>query len=364
METARARPNPDFSFTTGRQIVRVPGNVAGFAQVYSFSQPLELGALRPRRIEQAQTGVVSAELGRAEIRLSVLTRVRRAFFQVLRRTREIDLATENLRLVEDLRNRIQVRVEVGEAGRLELVRAEAEVAIARTQANSARIRLATEQSQFRAAVGTPLDPVLTLDGNLDAPVTLPPLADLSREAVERHPALAVARAEMRRAEARIAYEESLRRPQPSVRVDVERWPDVPNYRVGVDIPLPFWNRRKGPIAEAVAGLRQSQAVARARIIELEAALGGAYARYLEAGQQIAAFEQGLIREAEAGLQAAETAYRLGERGILDVLDAQRVLRSVRLDFLNAQFDRQAALVDLDELRAVELRSAQPRGATP
>jgi len=28
---------------------------------------------------------------------------------------------------------------------------------------------------------------------------------------------------------------------------------------------------------------------------------------------------------------------------------------VRLDFLNAQFDRQAALIDLDELRGVELR---------
>jgi cobalt-zinc-cadmium efflux system outer membrane protein len=63
----------------------------------------------------------------------------------------------------------------------------------------------------------------------------------------------------------------------------------------------------------------------------------------------------LIREAEAGLQAAETAYRLGERGILEVLDAQRVLRTVRLDLLNTQFDRQAALVEVDELRALELR---------
>ena len=47
------------------------------------------------------------------------------------------------------------------------------------------------------------------------------------------------------------------------------------------------------------------------------------------------------------------------RGILEVLDAQRLLRSVRLDYLNAQFDRQAALVDLDELRGVDLRRSTP-----
>jgi len=82
-------------------------------------------------------------------------------------------------------------------------------------------------------------------------------------------------------------------------------------------------------------------------------IDSAHGRYLQASQQLEAFEKGLLHEAEAALTAAETAYRLGERGILEVLDAQRVLRTVRLDWLNAQFDRQAALVDLDELRAVE-----------
>jgi hypothetical protein len=32
---------------------------------------------------------------------------------------------------------------------------------------------------------------------------------------------------------------------------------------------------------------------------------------------------------------------------------------VRLDFLNAQYDRQAALIDLDELRARDLRRNIP-----
>ncbi|MBS0465774.1 MAG: TolC family protein, partial [Proteobacteria bacterium] len=45
----------------------------------------------------------------------------------------------------------------------------------------------------------------------------------------------------------------------------------------------------------------------------------------------------------------EAAYRFGERGILDVLDAQRVLRSVRADLLQARYELQAARIELDFL---------------
>jgi cobalt-zinc-cadmium efflux system outer membrane protein len=59
------------------------------------------------------------------------------------------------------------------------------------------------------------------------------------------------------------------------------------------------------------------------------------------------------------LKVAEAAYRLGERGILDYLDAQRVFRSVSNDYLNARFDRQSALIDLERLRALELKENLP-----
>jgi len=66
-----------------------------------------------------------------------------------------------------------------------------------------------------------------------------------------------------------------------------------------------------------------------------------------------------LREATAAVQAAEAAYRFGERGIVEVLDAQRVLRSVRQDYLNAQFDLQAALIELERLRVLEMGAGTP-----
>ena len=357
--TARAYPMPQVSVLAGGQTVRVPGNVSGLSQFFSFSQLLELGPLRPARTQVAQINRQSNEFLLAGTRIGVLASVRRAFHQVLRRRAEIDVLTENLRLVEELRKRIQVRVEVGEAGRLELVRADAELVAARSATNSARLQYLSSLTQLRTSVGSTLDPDLTVEGQLDPYAALPPLDTVRRQVLNAHPAMAYVRSEIRRAEASVSYEIAQRRPQPQLMAEVERPPDTPTYRVGVSIPLPFWNRREGPIAEAAAQVRQFTAQARNRELEFVSAIEGAYARYNLITEQLAAFEQGLFVEASEALRAAEVAYRLGERGILEVLDAQRVLRTVRLDFINAQYDRQAALVDLDELRAKDPRRNTP-----
>lgn len=351
--TARAYPNPFASTQTGRQMVRVPGNVTGMVQILSFQQPLELGSLRPSRIGLAERSREVAELQRQVRRIAVLSQVRRTFYEVLRRDAELALLQENLALVESLRKRVAVQVEVGEAARLELVRADAEIASARAQVNAARIRRVSALAAFRAAVGAPLEGEINLAGEPEPVQILPALEKISADTVQDHPVLRLARSEKVRAQSRVSFEKSLRLPQPTLRTDYERYPDVPNFRVGIDIPIPLWNRREGPIAEAQAALREAAANEELRRIELLAALEGAYRRLEEAEEQIKAYEKGVLPEAEAALKAAQTAFQLGERGILEVLDAQRLLRSARVELLNARFDRQAALVDLDEFRGID-----------
>ena len=218
--TASAYPNPQSTFIAGKQL-QPPGNPRNGVPLYVLEQPLELGALRPTRIELAQRGKESSEHFLGEVRLGVLSHVRRTFFHVLRRMGEVRIAAENLKLVQDLRNRIQVRVDVGEVGRLELVRAEAEVASAQTLASSAQLQQVTAVAQFRAAVGGGLEPSLDFDGQLDQQVPLPPIEQIRQEAIANHPALSLARSEIRRAEARVNYETALKRPQFSLRGEID-----------------------------------------------------------------------------------------------------------------------------------------------
>jgi cobalt-zinc-cadmium efflux system outer membrane protein len=356
IDTARAYPNPSFNFLAGHQHRRpilTPG-VPGLLQHYSVSQPLDLPSVRSSRIEAATRNRESSEFALAGVRRSVRNEVKHAFYEVLRRKEEIQHAEENLRLVEDLRRRTQVQVSVGEAAKLELTRAEAEIATAQTIVKSARLEYIGAISALRAAVSAPLSATLDPIGSLSPPQTLPPLNSLRDKVLTTHPALAQARADIERARAVVANERALRLPQPSLNAEYEEQPDLGFYRLGVSIPIPAWDRRKGPIGEAVAALNQALAAANQRKLEITAALERSYGLYQVANEQVISFQSGALRQARAAVQASEAAYKFGERGIMEVLDAQRVLQSVRGEYLNAQYERQAALIDLEELGAVDL----------
>ncbi|MCX7893568.1 MAG: TolC family protein, partial [Burkholderiales bacterium] len=89
------------------------------------------------------------------------------------------------------------------------------------------------------------------------------------------------------------------------------------------------------------------------------AIETAYSRYEVAATQIAQFEGGLLKQAESALAVAEAAFRFGERGFIDVLDAQRVLRQVRAEFLAARYEQQSALIEIERLRAADLETRKP-----
>jgi cobalt-zinc-cadmium efflux system outer membrane protein len=354
--TARQYPNPEMFSSVGRQRAIQLNAVSGPHFHYDVTQTIDLPAQRRARLEVATLGLQSREWAQLEVVLEVQAAVKQAFYEVLRRQSEIELQRESLKLIEDVRRRIQVQVDVGEAARLELIRAESEVVTARTLANAAQLRLLNALAGLRAAIGGPLDPNVRLIGALSPAVTLPPIDELRRDFLTRNPGLAFRRTEVRRSNAVVENEKALRIPIPALRGEYEYIADNYYWRIGVNIPLPLWNRREGQIQEAVAALQQSESAAELRRNELVAALEQAYGLYQVATQQVASFQGGILQEAEAAVRAAEAAYRFGERGILDVLDAQRVLRSVRLDYLDAQYDRQEALIQLEQLRALESTS--------
>jgi cobalt-zinc-cadmium efflux system outer membrane protein len=194
---------------------------------------------------------------------------------------------------------------------------------------------------------------------LDPPVSLESLETIRTEVLSHHPALAQAKAEVERAESLRANEQALRLPQPGLYGEYEEQPDLRFYRMGVTVTIPLWDRRKGPIAEAVAAAHVASAIENQRRLEITAALERAYGQYQVANQQVTAFEAGALKQANAALDAAQSAYRFGERGIIEVLDAQRVLQRVRGEFLDAQYERQSALVDLEELGAIQLGGKKP-----
>src|SRR5688572_19010028 len=223
--TARAYPNPEFKFMAGRQSAFQNSAISGNYQDYAVNQPIELPSVRNTRIQAAQLGNSASILSLDEARLAVRAGVKQSFYGVLRRRDELGLTQENLRLIEELRRRIQVQVQVGEAARLELIRAESEVATARVLVNSARLRLVAAIASLEASLGVPLAGNFEAQGTLEQPPVLPPVETLETEMLGKHPAIAQAQTLVRRSEALLKNEKAQRIPRPAIEGEIERMPD-------------------------------------------------------------------------------------------------------------------------------------------
>lgn len=360
LTTAKAYPNPEIEAGGGTSTGIGQGALNGDNEALFISQPLDLPFVREARRHVAEAGIVSAEEANRYVWLTVRAQVRLAFYEILRRQAELGIAQDNERLLAQIRDKVKLKVEVGEAARYEAVKAEAELLNAVKLRESAAVRVEDAKSALRALFGEALPPQFEAEGELPEPPTeLPDLAQLREEVRTRQPVLQMTRAELRKAEAKLRLEERLRYPQPVLKAGVERDPGLEQWRVSLAVPLPLWNQRQGPIGEARADVSQSVAQLNQQELAVLRELENAYNRYRIARRQVETFENGLLKEAENALKVAEAAYRLGERGILDYLDAQRTLRSVRNDYLNARFDRQAALIDLERLRAKDLKEMLP-----
>ncbi len=351
LESALAYPNPEAEITSGRYRPRHGGGESGRGDTLGLSQPVELPSLRTSRAALAQAGITVGEAALEQARLDLRTHVKQAYYEAQRREEEARLADENHALLLLIRNRVKLRVEVGEAPRYELVKAEAEALNAGSQARSAQLRISQAKAALRALLGAPLPDDFELSALPPAPQEAPSLETLRAEMQARLPALRAGQAAAQRAQARVAMERSLRLPQPVLKWSAERDPETSLWRLGVALPLPLWNRREGPIGEAVAGLHQAEAGMRHLELTLLNELDQAHGRYQIARRQVAVYEGGLLAEAENALKVAEAAYRFGERSILDYLDAQRTLRMVRMDYLEARYELLAALTEIERLRA-------------
>lgn len=351
MQTARAYTNPVFEFLGGKQSalpITTPG-VPGALTHYSATQLFEIPKERKTRIEASQLDFISNKYRAAGVRLSLHAFVKRAFYDVIRRKEQLANAESNLTLVEDLRRRVRLEVEVGEKGKLELTRAEAETARALVAVRSANIQLANARALLKVAIGSQSQELFDAQGSLDYAPQIDTLNNLRQQVLANHPAISEINTQTTRSRVIVEHERARRIPEPAFYGEYEHQPDISFYRFGVSVPVPLWDRRKGPIAEAQAEVNRTEAIATQRRLEITASLERAYDQYEISSQQVQGLQAGSLREAEAAVEAAQSAYRFGERGIVEVFDAQRVLQGVRGDLLDALYARESALIDLEEL---------------
>lgn len=351
LSTARAIPNPEFEINTGQQKSVSGPLTTGNVSSWAVTQPLDMPYTRFPRVNAAQANVRAAEAGRIAFEIELISRVQQRFYELMRREAELKAADEDMSLTKQIRDRMQVRYDVGETARFELIRAQTEFLNAQINSESSRLRVEQAKGQLRQVVGHQLPADFEVVSQTPKIEPLPPLPVLLSELQAQSPELQRAKAEVEATESKLNFEQNSRLPKLSFKAQQYNDPNFTDRLYGLVVSIPIWDFKGGQIAEAEANASRAKNQLNAQSQSLEQQLETAYKLYQMTSYQVKILDQEVVQLASSARRIAEVSYRYGERGMLEYLDAQRTFRVARNDLIKARFDLASVVTEIQRLRA-------------
>ena len=353
--TAESFLNPEIEAGSGPSRYRTPSTNPNQKQNWgvTLSQPLEFPNVRSARKAVAESRVNYAGSVTEATMINLSLQIKKAFYEVLQNEAILKIAEGDRDALNDIRGRVALRVEVGEAPRYELIKADTELIAAQRDADAAKLRIYESKLYLRGLVSKSIVNIFDITGSLP-PSDIALNMEQLKDDINKSPRLKQIKASADIAENRLRLEEKLINPGVTLKAGVDQDPDITSYRFGLSIPIPIWNQRQGLIGEAAANYREIQAQYTDQELTLRRDIEAAFQRYLIAQQQVKTFESNLLTQAESVLKVAEAAYRYGERGILEYLDAQRTYRLVRKDYLASRYDYIVAILEIEQLLGMDI----------
>lgn len=358
MTMAKSYFNPEVEIMGGPINNRTSPSTTSGNVTLGIAQTLEWSSIRSARSAYAEEVIGISQFGLKANVFELRNQIKQAYIEVIKREQLTDLQQTNFDLLKQIHGKVKVKVDTGEVPKYELIKADTELLSAERDLQTAQAQVLEAKALVRRLIGPRFPEQFALSKTLPSVNNLPQLNDLKRQALDS-PYLQKLGAEKASAQAKMTLEEKLRTPSLTLKSYYEQNPDQNIVRFGFSLPLPLWNLREGQIAEAYAGLQQAESQLQLQTLSLNGELDAAYQRYLMAKKQVDVYESGLLSQSSAVLQRAEAAYKYGERGILEYLDAQRVNKAVNRDYLLAKFEYLSNLLQIERLVGVEIVLAKP-----
>ncbi|MEA3274502.1 MAG: TolC family protein [Pseudomonadota bacterium] len=344
---AGLRPNPELEFES--ESAKGLGDPS--ETTFLLSQTLDTSGRRALRRQGAQA---SLDATRDETQADALERayeVRRQFYGALHaQQRAMVLRAWDERVGETERI-VRERTEAGETSEYDLRRLRHERALARTQRDEVAAQRLQVWETLLASLGPEGGGSERLSGRL-LPAPPPPLESLTVR-IEQRPDLRALR--KREEAARLARRAGERGTIPDITVGVgakrvaddrrEDWELV----LGLAVPLPLFDRGQSAVARAEAQSRVAAGEYSLAWREAQGAARGLWQKVERLQQSASRVEARYVGDARSLADTARAAYRGGEVGIIELLDAYRGVMDTELRALDLALEARLAMIELERV---------------
>lgn len=359
--TARLFPNPLLSvgtlssYTQGRTLSN-SGQL--FTQV---SQLFELAGKRGYRIESAGFGTQSAEAAFEDAVRQLGFTVKDTYYRTQLAQRRLVLAEENRERFSRILDINTIRFKKGYIAEVDLIRIRLQMVDFQSQVIQSLQEAESARGELRQLLRLSPKTVLELTTELGFRRIDPDIEKLRVAALAVRPDIRAKRYTFSQRESDLKLAKAYRIPDVTIgagyAVQGAKGPDNPGQvALNAGIPLPLFNRNQGGIHQAEVSLQSAEADLDKTVNRVENEVEVAYRNLLQSRRLVEAYFGEVLEDARSTFSIVERAYERGGATILDLLDAARTSRTIQQNYIEALFDYQHHLFQLESAVGQEIMS--------
>lgn len=336
---------------TNPEILVAPSVVgdAGSDSAVVFSQPLEINGSRKVRGSIAANLAAAASSEADVITRKVVLDVSQSYWDIARSQELVKLSEDNVGYLEAVRAAVGKQYDVGAAPGAQVLKMEVELARARQELAQAALELTQAKMALNALMNRPASTDFTLSDTLKfSPAALDGRA-LQAAAAGKRPEVAIAQDQLLAARGEIKAARLLRVPDLALQARRESFDKDSDGGVAIAISIPVldWGSAKAEkqraTLEAQSREKQLEAVRNAVSLDVDQAMQ----RANTAHSIVREYEGGILEKSEQLAAMARKGYEKGASSYLEVLEAQRTLRSIKTAYYSALAEHTKALAQLE-----------------
>ncbi len=365
-------PNPvlDIEGTTGK----LSGSPSENRLSVGISQEFPTMGKRGKRLLVAERDIESFDRRIDNVGRLLAEEVKTTFYDLLLAEKRVALAARSIALTSQLLDIAKQRLDAGDIPELEVNLARVEVARSEGRRIETERELYPARARLFSLLGLHPDVEGCFSGSLEGRSFVGTLAELKGLALAQRPDVRALAAEKARCDAETALAHAERIPNITAGIGYQR--EETSMEVGgvegrsrdnlialrLSIPIPLFDRNQAGIMEAQArrASAENRYVFARQVVERE--VEAAFARLTTAEKSLSIYTRDIIPQLEENLKLVQEAYRLGEVGILTVIEEQRKFFEVHDAYLLALYNRQTALVKLEAVVGADLNMEITGGA--
>lgn len=332
-----------------------------------ISQEFLLAGKREKRLAVAESELTKYTGRLKDAERLLLLEVKTGFFDLLLAENRLNLANKSLELNNQLLQTARERLAAGDVAELDVNLARVEAVRSEGRKIDAEQGIVPARQRLLLLTGAPAATDLKVAGAPEGKPAIASLAELKALALSNRPDLQIAIAEKNKGEAELTLAQAERIPNLTAGIAVSREGSETalggmserntDYLIGVklSIPLAVYDRNQAGIREARA--RKGSAETRQAFVlqSIEREVEAAYARLLAAEKAMNIYDNELIPQLTENLKLVQEAYRLGEVGILAVIEEQKKFIEVNDGYLAAHNNWNNAVAKLEAAAGIELK---------